>query len=439
MWKAAVIVLLAVVPFVPSLEFAGRTEKLWSEVQWRTTRQLATSFPVPETTDPEKRARLLMSKFPFVDAHSDVPMQLRLQFNGNVHKMAENGPVKTQGTYIDGVHVDLHKLKEGRMGMQVWAAWVPPETADLDAVSLGMQQVEITRAAIEAHPSVLHLALTAHDVDAAFYQGKVGIMVGVEGGYAIGNNLELLRVYYRLGVRIFTLTHSKSLPWASACTDSPWTPGVAGMTPFGRRVVAECNRLGIVIDLSHASVASMHDTLSASKAPVVWSHSNAMALCNDARNVPDDILARVRDNGGMVMVTLPERFLVLAPSVGAMNYTTVDDVVRHINYLVEQVGVDYVGFGSDYDGCTSVPHGLDHAGLLPNLVTALIRTGRYTDADLAKITGGNFLRVWREVERISQSWGTAPVFGNDVSVYSSADSNMEAPACHYQWQSNGMK
>mmetsp|Transcript_10089 Transcript_10089/g.19079 ORF Transcript_10089/g.19079 Transcript_10089/m.19079 type:complete len:377 (+) Transcript_10089:469-1599(+) len=370
-----------------------------------------------------------------IDGHADVPLQLlhneRLQHG--VQALGADLPVKTRGTYTKGVSVDVPKLLHGRVAAQVWAAWVPPEATALDAVALGMQQVELALSAVDAHPQHLVLARTPEEVRASFKAGRVGVILGLEGGHSIGNNLHVLRGFHRLGVRLLTLTHTGHLPWVSSCAD--WAPQLGGLSPFGKVVIKELNRLGMLVDLSHASEAAMSDVLDATLAPVIWSHSNAFRLCPDPRNVPDDILHRVVTNRGLVMVTFPEQFVVCGTNhTDPLQVVGIEHVINHLNYLVDVMGVDHVGIGSDYDGCKWIPAGLEHVGKMPQLVEAIMRTGRYKNEDVAKIVGGNFLRVWGDVQKISQSWTEPVLQGPETNLYTSIQGEGETPSsCHFQW------
>ena len=336
---------------------------------------------------------------------------------------------------------DLARMKAGRLGAQFWSIYIPGERDDSAYAPNGkvastpgyarvqMEQIDIARRVIERYPE-LTWALTAADVRAAFRRGTVGSLLGLEGGHAIENSLSLLRLYYDAGARYMTLTHNVTLDWADAALD---TARHGGLTAFGREVVREMNRLGMLVDLSHVAPATMSDALDATEAPVIFSHSAARALVDHPRNVPDSILARLPKNGGVVMVTFVTAFTSAAvkadddareaataaartrhPNDRAAVRAEMDawraahprpksllaDVANHIDHVRKVAGVDHVGLGGDFDGISENVVGLEDVSTYPALLAELSRRG-WTDAELAKLTSGNVLRILAQAERVS--------------------------------------
>jgi membrane dipeptidase len=308
-----------------------------------------------------------------------------------------------------------------------WAAYVPVEVAR--PASVAMEQIDLIHRMTNHSPD-LELALTAADVERIHHNRKIAALIGIEGGHAIENSLGALRQFYALGVRYMTLTHTSTIDWADAATDSAKH---GGLTRFGEEVVREMNRLGMLVDLSHVSPGTMSDAIRVSAAPVIFSHSSARALADHPRNVPDSILVRLKQNGGVVMVNFYSGFVdpgavaltrqsyevaararELYPSDGAARDRYVADwrranpmprgtialVADHVDHVVKVAGIDHVGLGSDFDGITSLPVGLDDVSRYPYLTAELLRRG-YSDADVRKILGGNLLRVMRQAETVA--------------------------------------
>ncbi|HEX6684349.1 MAG TPA: dipeptidase [Candidatus Limnocylindrales bacterium] len=341
------------------------------------------------------------------DGHNDLPWRLRNDLDGEV------AGLDTPGAGI-ARHTDIPRLRAGRVGAQFWSVWVPPSLSEPEAVMATLQQVDLVCRMAGAYERDLCLATSADDVTRAMREGRIASLIGAEGGHSIGSSLSVLRTLHTLGVRYMTLTHNDNVPWADSATD---TPAVGGLSPFGVEVVREMNRLGMIIDLSHVHDLTMWAALEASTAPVMFSHSSARAVCDVPRNVPDDVLAKTRDNGGVCMVTFvaefvsPGRMAVWEREPGAAMGdwitapggpeqpppATIDDVVRHIEHVREVAGVDHVGIGGDYDGSTNMPVGLDDVSGYPRLFDALRERG-WSPGDLAKLAHGNMLRVMRAVE-----------------------------------------
>jgi membrane dipeptidase len=369
------------------------------------------------------RARRVLTETPLIDGHNDLPWRIREDSiaRGNVdsYDLRKHAPG----------HTDLDRLRKGMVGAQFWSVYIPGEWADSGYARVQLEQIEIARNMIARYPDRLALALSADDIRRDFKHGKIGSLLGLEGGHAIENSLGALRAYYDLGARYMTLTHNVTLDWADAALDSAKHNG---LTAFGDSVVREMNRLGMLVDLSHVSAATMSDALNVSQAPVIFSHSAARALVDVPRNVPDSILRRVTANGGIVMVPFvvgfvsPEALLYDQSTRPAMKElrekygndtaaitraikdwrvthpaprATLSQVADQIDYVRKVAGVDHVGIGGDFDGITEVVQGLEDVSTYPALFAELAKRG-WSDNDLRKLAGENFLRVFAEAEAV---------------------------------------
>ena len=320
---------------------------------------------------------------------------------------------------------DLVKLKAGLVGAQFWSVWVPADVGEQGFAKVQLEQIDLARRMIDRYPESLVLALTADDIEAAARGGRIASLLGMEGGHAIENSLGALRSFYTLGVRYMTLTHSKTLGWVDSATDAPRNNGLSS---FGREVVREMNRLGMLVDISHVSTKVMADVLNLSAAPVIFSHSSARALTKHPRNVPDQILSRMAANKGLVMVTfipsfvsqemadwsnpLLEQILAGLSNEGIMKLkqeyakensppkVTLEQVADHIDHVRAVAGIDHVGIGSDFWNGGDMPLGLKDTSRFPHLFAELIRRG-WNDEDLKKLAGENILRVMREAECVA--------------------------------------
>jgi membrane dipeptidase len=365
------------------------------------------------------RARRILRAAPLIDGHNDLPWEIRGQ-DAHPHDVAAYDlRGRTPG------HTDLARLVEGQVGGQFWSIYLPGDIADSGFARVQLEQFDIARRMIERYPDRLAFAWSAADVEREFKRGRIASLLGMEGGHAIENSLGALRAYRALGARYMTLTHNVTLDWADAASDSARH---GGLTAFGREVVREMNRLGMLVDLSHVSPATMSDALDVTEAPVIFSHSSARGVTDHVRNVPDSILARLPANGGVVMVTFVPGFisnavrswegrfgelrgqLRTAPDSATRQRiraewmaanprpkATLADVVAHIEHVRRVAGIDHVGLGSDFDGVDDLPTGLDDVSKFPVLFAELIRRG-WSDADLKKLAGGNALRVMRQAE-----------------------------------------
>jgi membrane dipeptidase len=370
------------------------------------------------------RARRLHQQYPLVDGHNDLPWEIREKGHSDLETMNPDLALAAQ-------HTDVARLKAGGVGGVFWAAYVPVETIGHapGAARVALEQIDLIHRMVERSPD-MEMALTAADVERIHRQRKVAALIGIEGGHAIENSLGALRQFYALGVRYMTLTHTSTIDWADAATDSARH---GGLTRFGEEVVREMNRLGMLVDLSHVSPGTMSDALRVSQAPVIFSHSSARAIADVARNVPDSILARVKENGGVVMVNFysgfvdpgavaltrqsyevtnrahelypgdaaaRERYVADWRRANPMPRGTIALVADHVDHVVKVAGIDHVGYGSDYDGVTSLPVGLEDVSRFPYLTAELLRRG-YSDGDVRKILGGNVLRAMRQAEAVA--------------------------------------
>jgi membrane dipeptidase len=354
-----------------------------------------------------------------VDGHNDLPWALRL-LAGPDPAAAVAGTDLEAG--VAEVQTDLPRLRAGRVGGQFWSVWVPCSYSGPDAVRTTLEQVDLVHLLAERYPSELQLATTADEAEAAFAAGRVASMLGAEGGHSIDSSLDALRELRRRGVRYMTLTHNENTPWADSATDEPVH---GGLTEFGVEVVRECNRLGVIVDLSHVAATTMRDALAATSAPVLFTHSSCRAVADHPRNVPDDVLSALAGNGGVCMLTFVPVFVSAAAAewsrrVGdAMAEVGVDprdldarnafadrwdgppcpeatlaDVVTHIEHAREVAGIDHIGIGGDYDGTPTLPVGLADVASYPVLFAALLERG-WSEQDCAKLAGRNVLRVLR--------------------------------------------
>jgi membrane dipeptidase len=330
---------------------------------------------------------------PLIDGHNDLPWAIRQD---------ESAPMDVNAYDLEGEvpgHTDIERLRAGGVGGQFWSVYVPVGAIEEGAARVQLEEIDIALQVIEKYPEHFALALTASDVERIFHEGRIASLLGMEGGHAIENSLGALRAFYALGVRYMTLTHSASIDWADAGTGDVLHDG---LTEFGREVVREMNRMGMLVDLSHTSPATMHDVLDVAEAPVIFSHSSARAITDHARNVPDDVLRRLPENGGVVMVTFVPSFIndevrnYEGPSEGAPR-ASIADVADHIEHVRAVAGLEYVGIGSDFDGISSTPVGLEDVSTYPALLAELSRRG-WTESELRMLVGENVLRAMREAE-----------------------------------------
>jgi membrane dipeptidase len=380
--------------------------------------------------DPDtlERARALLAGHPVVDGHNDLPWALRIHAGYDLDRC----DIATDQT--GRLHTDLARLRAGGVGAQFWSVYVPSDLSEDRAVIATLEQIDCVRALAARYTEDLRLAFTSDDMEAAWADGRIASLMGAEGGHSIACSLATLRGLYALGVRYMTLTHNDNTPWADSATDKP---AANGLTRFGEEVVREMNRLGMLVDLSHVSPDTMRDALRVTRAPVIFSHSSSRAVCDHPRNVPDDVLALLPRNGGLAMVTFVPKFILpeaiewteaadanmraqgfhhLDGSAEAMAVqrayaeanpcpvATPATVADHLDHMREVAGVDHIGIGGDYDGTSFTPDGLDDVSGYPNLIAELLGRG-WSEADLAKLTWGNAVRVLRATEDVARELG----------------------------------
>jgi membrane dipeptidase len=380
-------------------------------------------------TDPAllERARRILREVPLVDGHNDLPWELRQRVGNHLDQL---DLAKDTSHFEKPMMTDIPRLKQGGLGGQFWSVYIPVEISGPPAVGTVMEQIDVVHRFVERYPEAFEIATTADDVERIHKAGKVASLIGMEGGHSIDNSLGVLRMLYAAGARYMTITHSKNNDWADSGTDAPKNNG---LSRFGEEVIREMNRLGMLVDLSHVSPDTMKDAMAVSEAPVIFSHSSAKAIDAHPRNVPDEILRKLPEDGGVVMVTFVPSFVseevrgwnsqesaeearlkALHPDspdavkseleawrkAHPVPRATLAQVADHIEHVRQVAGVDHVGIGSDFDGITSTPVGLDGVEDFPALFAELLRRG-WTDEEIGKLAGRNVLRVMREVEKVS--------------------------------------
>jgi membrane dipeptidase len=366
----------------------------------------------------------LLRDVPLIDGHNDLPWEFR-KHGGDI-----NAIDLSKNTSAAKLVTDIPRLRAGCVGGQFWSVYIPATITGPDAVKAVLEQIDVVHQMVERYPNDFELALTADDIERIHRNGKIASLIGMEGGHAIDNSLAMLRMTYKLGARYMTLTHTKSLDWADAAGDEP---KCHGLSPFGEKVVHEMNRLGMLVDVSHVSDETMAAAVKVSKAPVICSHSSARALCDVPRNVPDDLLKKIAEKHGVVMVNfVPGFFKKTTKEYAAQTDAeekrleeiygkdkseveqgvekwraahprppiTLNDVADHIDHIREVAGVDSVGIGGDFEGFGHPPQGLDDVSCYPALLAELSRRG-YSDDEIKKVAGLNLLRVFRAAEKVS--------------------------------------
>ena len=399
------------------------------------------------STDPLARAQRVLTDTPLIDGHNDLPWIIRARFKSSVSAVdlaSDTAHLKPAQTFTYGgaaeaevpaMMTDIPRLRAGQVGAQFWSVYVPVEMQGAIAVQATLEQIDIVKRMAARYPKDLEMAYTADDIRRIHKAGRIASLIGVEGGHQVADSLAVLRQYYELGVRYMTLTHVLNTAWADAATDNPVHHG---LTPFGREVVREMNRLGMLVDLSHVSEDTMRAALETTAAPVIFSHSSARALDDHPRDVSDEVLKLVARNGGVVMVNFNPGYVTMArnvwdsahdaemaryssPPYGGLYIgqperakaalkaweqanpkpvVTIKDVADHIDHIRKVAGVDNIGIGSHFDGIDEVPVGLEDVSKYPQLFAELARRG-WSDADMAKVAGGNLLRVLASVEQLA--------------------------------------
>jgi membrane dipeptidase len=398
---------------------------------------LAASLPAFAAPTDAQRIERILTQTPLIDGHNDLPWEIRARFASDLSKI--DLAHSTADLPVSGddppLMTDIVRLRAGHVGAQFWSVWIPTEVQGAAAVQMTLEQIDLVKRLCARYPQDLAMAYSAADIVRLHKAGRIASLIGVEGGHQIDNSLAVLRAYYELGARYMTLTHSLNTAWADSATDAP---AHHGLTPFGKEVVHEMNRLGMLVDLSHVSAETMRAVLAITAAPVMFSHSSARALVEHPRDVPDDVLQAVATNGGVVMVNFypgydsearrrwdadlaAEQARLNSPPFGGLyigdperakaalaewqrNHPKpavgIGDVADHIEHIRKVAGADHVGLGSDFDGIPDGPTGLDAVDKYPALLIELARRG-WSDADLAKLAGANILRVMTQAEAVS--------------------------------------
>lgn len=379
-------------------------------------------------------AQAALEAAPVFDGHNDTPGQLRSRFNNQINDFdfTDTLPTADPATGEGAMHTDLTRLKAGKVGAQFWSVYVPHNANEAAAVQQTIEQIDVTKRLIARNPGTMRYVETADQVETAMRDGRIASVLGMEGGYSIGSNLGVLRQFFAMGARYMTLTHNSNTPWADAATDNPKHNG---LTDFGKDVVREMNRLGMLVDLSHVSEKVMMDALDVALAPVIFSHSGARGVTPHPRNVPDSVLARLPENGGIVMVVALPRFInedlrqwdasrtaeiarlrvvhLGNPEAAAKAMdawlaanpepkSAISDVADHIDHIRKVAGVEHIGIGGDYDGMPTGPVGMEDVSGYPALFVELARRG-YSQAELEMIASRNALRVMRAAEAYAAS------------------------------------
>lgn len=377
--------------------------------------------------DEAEQVRKILKQTPLIDGHNDLPWQYREHWKNHINQAdlgSDTSKLKTP------LHTDIARLRKGGVGGQFWSVYVPSDYAGPRAVQAVLEQIDVVHRFTRAYPDAFEMAYIAADIERIHKKGKIASLIGIEGGHCIGNSLAVLRQLYSLGSRYMTLTHWQNTDWADAATVGP---KYHGLSPFGEQVIHEMNRLGMFVDLSHVSAETMNKVLDITKAPVIFSHSSARNISHHPRNVPDDVLKRLPQNGGVVMINFAPSFiseetrlhggaeeaeiarlkeLMPGDPDGAAKLleewkkknpapkATLQQVADHIDYIRKITGIDHIGLGSDFDGITTTPTGLEDVSKFPDLLGELLRRG-YTKEDIRKIAGLNLLRALRKTEQIA--------------------------------------
>ncbi|MFO6445985.1 dipeptidase [Erythrobacter sp. NE805] len=412
--------------------------------------QKAPSPPAIDDATATATAEAALAAAPVFDGHNDVPNQLRDRVQNRINAFDfEDTSHTADGPDKPAMQTDLARLRQGKVGAQFWSVYVPFTADEPAAVQQVIEQIDVTKRLIARYPQALRFATTADQVERAMAEGRVASLLGMEGGHAIGSSLAVLRQLQALGVRYMTLTHNSNTPWADAATDDP---KFDGLSDFGKDVVREMNRLGMLVDLSHVSEATMMDALDVAKAPVIFSHSGARAVDGHPRNVPDAVLARLPGNGGIVMVVALPRFISeparqwaakrageearlkglwqgqpakLAEGLAAWDKAnpepkaTIRDMADHIDHIRKIAGVEHIGIGGDFDGMPSGPQGFEDVRGYPLLFAELARRG-YSQAELEMIASRNALRVLRAAEAYAASVADQPPIETLIGAPASA-------------------
>jgi membrane dipeptidase len=393
------------------------------------TASFAADFAAPNQPTPAQlaQAKEILRESPLIDGHNDLPWQFRKHGNDlNAIDLTRNSSLVDSNLVTD-----IPRLRAGEVGAQFWSVYIPPTMRGSIAVEAVLEQIDVVHRMIARYPETFELALTASDIERIHHEGKIASLIGMEGGHSIDNSLAVLRMMYALGARYMTLTHGKNTDWADSAND---VPVHHGLTQFGEDVVREMNRLGMLVDLSHVSPETMRAAIKVSRAPVIFSHSSARALCDDPRDVPDDVLKSLPANGGVIMITFYPPFVTqrahdheeektveknrleklypgdpdkVKAGVAAWHAAhplphaaTLSEVADHIDHVRKLIGIDYIGIGGDYEGFDGPPDGLEDVSCYPALMAELLRRG-YSAEEVKKVAGLNLLRAFHQAEKVA--------------------------------------
>lgn len=418
---------------------------------------LTTSVGVARGSDDSDRDRArvaaVLAKVPLIDGHNDLPWEIRLRYQSKLDRIDLSrdtarlpvpnvsssliDPGKNAAAPLVPLMTDIPRLRRGMVGGQFWSVWVPTAVSGAPAVEMTLEQMDLVKGIAQKYPADLEMAYTAADVARIHARGRIACLIGIEGGHQIDNSLAVLRQMYAAGARYMTLTHFTNTAWGDSATD---VPAHDGLTAFGKELVREMNRMGMLVDLSHVSAKTMRDALGVARAPAIFSHSGAFAIGSTPRNVPDDVLRMLVANDGVVMVNFYSAYVndevrqwnaalagettrlgayhpgdAEAVNEGLTRWrdshpkprATLAQVADHIEYISKLAGVDHVGLGSDFDGIEEAPDGLDGVDKYPALLAELARRG-WSDENLGKLAGNNVLRVMRKAESVATQLGSTP-------------------------------
>ncbi|OWF41763.1 dipeptidase 1-like [Mizuhopecten yessoensis] len=364
----------------------------------------------------------VLEEYPLIDAHNDLPWTIRQKTKNKVYSFdfyadtRQLWPMTINLTDPSFSYMppctDIPRLRKGKVGAQFWSIFTSCESSGKDAVRMGLDQVDVVYKFVRRYSDVFELVRTADGLLDAFRRNKIASAIGLEGGHMIGNTLGVLRMHYELGTRYMTLTHSCDTDWADSYLVDVNETSTRGLTDFGKIVVKEMNRLGMMVDLSHVSHQTMIDAILTSEAPIIFSHSNVFTLCNHYRNVQDDVIDMTKENGGIIMVNFYNGYLNCDPN--QQQNTTIQTVADHLDYIKDRIGADFVGLGADFDGVELYPIDLDDTSKYPNLLLELRRRG-WTEVELRKVVGENFIRVFRAVERVRDNLRDQPPYEDIIA------------------------
>jgi len=368
-----------------------------------------------------QKARNMLKSFPLIDGHNDLAWQYRQRAENHLDDIDLREDVNAQWGFS---HTDIPRIREGLLGGQFWSLYVSCTSQYTDAVRVSLDQADTIHRFIQKYHDTFAFVREANDIERAFRSGRVASMIGMEGGHSIDSSLATLRMFYDLGVRYMTLTHSCNTPWADnwrVDEDSVTGPGAygefGGLTSFGKKVVLEMNRLGMLVDLAHVSKNTMIAAIRISRAPIIFSHSSAWTICNHARNVQDDVLKLTAENGGIVMVNFYSSYVNCEPNY--QENATLTQVANHIDHIAKVAGHGHVGIGGDYDGVSSLPVGLEDVSGYPALFAELIDRG-WNRANLRKLAGGNIIRVMRKAEEVREEMREESIPASDELIHEDA-------------------